>query len=259
MWTGDLRKLAACILLAPCAAWGADTGKALFETNCAPCHGVNGDGGRGANLRVRRLPRAPDDAALFAITRDGIPGTAMPGTRMTDAERHELVAYVRSLGRTQPAQVAGDVAAGERAFWGKGNCGRCHTVGPRGGNVGPELTDIGSRRSPAYLRTALLDPGADVPDNFAFYRKVIYMPDNYLRVRVVTKAGQRISGARVDEDTFTIQLRDDSGRLYSFPKDQLQELHEDWGKSPMPSYRGAFSEAEIQDVIAYLVSLQGAP
>ena len=85
------------------------------------------------------------------------------------------------------------------------------------------------------------------------------MPDNFLRVRVVTQDGKAISGVRVDEDTFTIQIRDDSDHLYSFRKNELRELHKDWGKSPMPSYRGVFTESELQDVVAYLASLQGAP
>ncbi|MBV9745524.1 MAG: cytochrome c, partial [Acidobacteriia bacterium] len=64
---------------------------------------------------------------------------------------------------------------------------------------------------------------------------------------------------RVDEDTFTIQIRDDQDRLYSFRKDELRELRKDWGKSPMPSYKDVFSESELEEVIAYLASLQGAP
>jgi putative heme-binding domain-containing protein len=155
--------------------------------------------------------------------------------------------------------VAGDPQRGEDLFWGKGNCGQCHTVGPRGGRIGPDLSNIGERRGPANLRQSLLEPQAETPDNFAQYRKVIYMPDNYLRVRVVTTAGKQITGARVDEDSFTIQIRDDAGRIYSFRKDQLKALHEDWGKSPMPSYRGVLSGAGLNDVIAYLASLTGAP
>lgn len=254
MWRAAL-----CILLAPIASYGADTGETLFQTHCAPCHGPKGDGGRGANLTVRHLPHAPDDAALFAITRDGIPGTQMPGTRMTDEERNQLVAYVRSLGRTQAAEVPGDRTKGERLFWSKGNCGQCHTVGSRGGRLGPDLTEIGNKRSPAYLRTSLLDPNADVPDTFASYRRVIYMPDNFLVIRAVTQDGKEITGVRMDEDTFTIQIRDTAGRIYSFRKSELRELHKDWGKSLMPSYKGVFSDSELQDVIAYLVSLQGAP
>ena len=249
-------KLALLILLAQVAG-AAETGETLFRTHCAPCHGAKGDGGRGANLAVRRLPRAADDAALSSIITNGIPGTQMPATRMTADENARLVAFVRTLGRSQAAQVAGNVENGKRLFVSKGNCGRCHSVGADTGRFGPDLTDIGSRRGPAYLRESVLNPEAEVPDNFASYRKLIYMPDNFLLVRVVTKDGNQVSGVRVDEDTFTIQIRDDHDRLYSFRKDDLRELHEDWGKSPMPAYKGVFSESELQDLVAYLASLQG--
>jgi hypothetical protein len=85
------------------------------------------------------------------------------------------------------------------------------------------------------------------------------MPDNFLQVRVVTQDGSWITGIRVNEDTFTIQIRDYADRVYSFRKEELRELDKDWGKSPMPSYRGVLSDSEIRDVIAYLISLQGTP
>lgn len=249
-------KFVLCLLAAQ-VAWAAADGESLFRTYCAPCHGPNGEGGRGANLAVRRLPRAPDDVALAAIIATGIPGTQMPATRMTAEESTALVAYVRSLGRSTRAAVPGNIASGKRLFETKGNCTRCHTVGTGTGRLGPDLTDIGTRRGPAYLRTALLEPEAEVPENFASYRKLIYTPDNFLWVRVVTQDGKQISGARVDEDTFSIQIRDASSRIFSFRKDELRELHEDWGKSPMPGYRGVFSDSELQDLVAYLSSLQG--
>ena len=74
-------------------------------------------------------------------------------------------------------------------------------------------------------------------------------------MRIVTKNGQRLTGVRVNEDTFSIQLRDSSDRVHSFFKSDLTELHKDWGKSPMPSYREVFSNAELEDVVAFLVSL----
>jgi putative heme-binding domain-containing protein len=251
-------KLLLPVIFAHPMLFAAETGESLFLTHCAACHGPKGDGGRGSNLAVRCVPHAPDDAALFAITRDGIPGTQMPATRMTDDERTLLVAYVRSLGRSQVAQVSGDRSKGESLFWSRGNCGQCHTVGGRGGRLGPDLTEIGTKRGAANLRISILDPEAEVPDTYGVYRRYIFMPDNFLQVRVVTKDGRRITGIRVNEDAFTIQLRDFSDHLYSFRKDELQELNKDWGKSPMPSYKGVFSESELQDVIAYLVSLQGA-
>src|SRR5262252_4461250 len=86
------------ILLLPLRLSAADAAD-LFRAHCAPCHGPNGDGGRGANLVARRLVHAPDDDALSAVIRDGIPGTQMPGTRMTADENRALVAFVRALGQ----------------------------------------------------------------------------------------------------------------------------------------------------------------
>jgi cbb3-type cytochrome oxidase cytochrome c subunit len=124
--------------------------------------------------------------------------------------------------------------------------------------MGPDLTEAGARRSAAYLRQSLLEPEAEVPETFAVYRRVITMPDNFLQVRVVTADGTTITGVRLNEDAFTIQIRDYADRFHSFRKDELRELHQDWGKSPMPSYRDAFAGHELQDLVAYLVSLRGA-
>jgi putative heme-binding domain-containing protein len=254
MWT-----IVGWLLLGAGALCAADRGESLFRIHCAPCHGPDGAGGRGPNLAVLKLPRAPDDDALSSVISLGIPGTQMPGTRMTADENRQLVAYIRALGRSEAEPIQGDRALGERLFWSKGNCGQCHTVGPRGGRLGPDLTEIGTRRGAEHLRMSLLEPEAQVLETFAVYRRVIYMPDNFLQVRVVTRDGSRITGVRVNEDTFTIQIRDFSDRLYSFRKEELRELREDWGRSPMPSYRDVLSESEVRDVIAYLISLKGAP
>jgi len=235
----------------------ADSAKALFLAHCSSCHGDTGEGGRGPRLNVPRLLKAPDDAALSAVITSGVPGGAMPGTRMTPEENRQLVAYVRNLGRAEAVEFPGNRQNGEGLFWGKGNCGTCHTVGPRGQRLGPDLTEIGVRRGPAYLRTSLLDPEAEIPDNFSVYRRVVLIPDNFLQVRVVTTDGKRLTGVRLNEDLLSIQLRDYSGGLHSFLKSELRELHKDWGKSPMPSYRDTFTEAELEDLVTYLVSLRG--
>jgi len=159
----------------------ADSAEALFLAHCSSCHGASGEGGRDPRLNVPRLLKAPDDAALSTVITNGVPGSPMPGTRMTPEENRRLVAYVRGLGRAEAVESPGNRQSGESLFWGKGNCGACHTVGPRGQRLGPDLTEIGIRRGPAHLRASLLDPEAEIPDNFSVYRRVILMPDNFFR------------------------------------------------------------------------------
>ena len=83
-------------------------GKRLFGINCAPCHGPEGNGGRGANLARPKLPRATDDKALFLIIRDGIQNTEMPGAwSLSDHEIWQVSAHMRTFGRLEPEKVAG--------------------------------------------------------------------------------------------------------------------------------------------------------
>jgi cytochrome c oxidase cbb3-type subunit III len=220
-------------------------GQQLFLGQCARCHGSKGEGGRGAVLAQPRLRHAPDDESLFLVIRDGIKGTEMPAGYAVDTrETWQLAAYVRSLGRLAPETVAGDPKYGQELYRSKGHCSQCHIISGQGGSLGPELTEIASRRSAAHMRAAVLDPESTLPAGF-------------LEVRLVTKGGRPITGVRLNEDTFTIQVIDQNGGLHSFFKEDLKELQRDAGKSPMPSFRGVFSATELDDLIAYLVSLQG--
>jgi len=148
-------------------------------------------------------------------------------------------------------------SGGEQVYR-KADCARCHTIDADGGVFGPDLSAIGARRSPEYLRRSLLDPEADIPESFGQYRWVTVIPDNFLLVRATTNDDREITGARLNEDAFSIQLRDVSGKVYSFWKTELKELHKDWGKSPMPSYRGTLTPSEIEELVTYLSALRGS-
>jgi putative heme-binding domain-containing protein len=232
-------------------------GERLFQVHCAGCHGPRGEGGLGPTLAAPVLARATNDETLFGVIKNGIPGTEMPRSRLTNDELRQLTAFVRELGRTPVEKIAGSAQRGEKLFAEKGDCFSCHAFKGRGSVFAPDLTDIGLKRGAAHLRVSLVEPGADVPKSFSMWRAGTSIADNFVQVRVVTKEGKSLSGVRVNEDTFSIQLRDASGRVHSFFKSELAELHKDWGKSAMPSYRTTFTKEELDDVVAFLVSLRG--
>jgi cytochrome c oxidase cbb3-type subunit 3 len=216
-------------------------GKSLFVAHCAPCHGQTGAGGRGPSLAKPKFKH--DD--LFKVIQFGIPDTEMPGAwQLTDREVSQVETYVRSLGRIEVAALPGNAQRGKALYAGKGGCPACHIVDGEGIGYGPELSEAGARRSPAYLRDSLLDPVASFPDNFAM-------------VRAILRDGAEIRGIRVNEDSFTIQIRDSRNRFHSLRKADLATLEKNTTTSPMPSYRATFSASEMDDLVAFLASLRG--
>jgi putative heme-binding domain-containing protein len=223
----------------------AAQGGALFQTRCAFCHGPHGEGGRGADLTSGQYTHGGSDAELYATIRNGVPGTSMPSTGGTDEEVWKLVAFVKRIG--SPGlyeQATGDAEAGKQIFLGKGRCFTCHSVATQGGSLGPDLTEVGKRRTLAYLEESIVAPDADVPIR-------------YRAIQIVKKSGKAVSGVRLNEDDVSIQLRDGQNGLRSFMKDDLSEIRRD-RKSIMPSYESVLTRKEIKDMVAYLHSLRGA-
>ena len=235
----------------------AAKGRPLYAAYCARCHGMTGGGGEGPSLARHELPRAPDDEALIAIVIGGIPGTAMGSTWwLSAADCAALAAYVRSLAPTVAAadDLRGDSARGREIFEGTGGCGSCHTVGGFGTNRGPDLSTVGARRGVPYIRQAILDPAATSPRGLTEIGADFV---DYLVVRVVDLDGREVVGMRLNEDSYSIQVRDAGGRLHSFYKPDLQTLEKHFDASLMQSYRDQLSEAEIDDLVAYLSTLRG--
>lgn len=226
-------------------------GKRLFEGQCARCHGMQGGGGLGANLRRARLRHAPDDKTLANLIQKGISGTGMPGIfALSEDELHDVIAYVRSLGRVPAEPLPGDPDKGKLVYQ-KAECSACHIIAGKGGNLGPELSDGGDRRGIQFLRQALLHPGLERTVGADGYA-------NYLPVLVVTREGRMLTGIRVNEDTFTIQLRDSNNRVYSLQKSELEECSK-LGGSMMPAYEKTLAAADVDHLVSYLASLKGAP
>jgi putative heme-binding domain-containing protein len=222
------------------------TGARVYNAMCAGCHGPTGAGVGSVDLRRGPLPHGATDAALSAIITSGNPQSGMPAFRLDPNELRGLVAFIRvgfdANAAATPA-ATGDVARGRMIFEGRGNCLSCHRVNDKGQYSGPDLTDIGQARTPAAIQRSLVDPTGSM--------RPINRP-----VRAVTRDGTVITGRRINEDTYTVQLVTDQGRLVSLVKAELR----DWSvssSSPMPSYKDILRPEELADLVAYLASLKG--
>ena len=233
-----------------------ERGARLFTSSCSRCHGLDGSGGTGPPLTRPTLRRAPDEVALMGVIAGGVPGTAMPASWiLSEDEVARIAAYVRSIGRRPAEPLPGDPDAG-RTVYSRLSCSNCHIIDGAGAAVGPELTNIGVLRGAAFLRESLFDPAAARPERAVSYEPYSYPA--YVIVRAKPRGGSEIVGTKVNEDSFTIQLRDESGRLHSFRKQNLETLRTDSTMSAMPSYRSGLTDREADDLVAYLMSL-GVP
>jgi len=229
-------------------------GAKIFGQYCARCHGFDATGGMGPPLARPRLRRAADEAGIIDILLKGVPGTAMPAAwSLSTRDVAEVAAYVRSLGQRPPEPLPGDAERG-RAVYARSACVTCHLVNGEGGTVGPELSAIGVMRGSVFLRQSLVDPSAARPERSVSYEPYGYPAYEVVRARL--RAGDDVEGVRLNEDAFTIQIRDRAGRLHSLRKSELSALRPDPSTSLMPAYKDVLTAAELNDLVSYLMTLR---
>ncbi len=220
-------------------------GKRAYVAQCALCHGIDGSGGYGPSLLVPVLARATDDKGLLRVVDQGIPNL-MPGYGRANGPRRtwQLAAYVRGLMAGGTAVVApGDAAKGKVVYQERG-CASCHVLDGAGRAYGPDLSNIGAQRGVAYIKEALLQPSARVPDG-------------HVVVTAKPKDSRSVRGVRVSEDAFWVYVRDPSGKIHRYWKPDLEALDREAGASLMPPYGVQRAATEIDDLVAYLAGLRG--
>ena len=131
------------------------------------------------------------------------------------------------------------------AIYQSSGCASCHVVDGRGGILGPELTSIGSRRGSVYLRESVVTPAAS-------------HPPGYLVVRAVPASGPEVRGIRVNEDVFSILIRDAGGNVHTLQKSDLARVDRELEATLMPSYESRLSAAQLDDLVTYLATLRSA-
>jgi mono/diheme cytochrome c family protein len=124
------------------SAQNLENGQQLFQSLCARCHGMLGEGSEGPSLTRPNLVHAPDDAALVSVIVGGIPRTSMPDSRQLRVKDGPDVA---ALGEVPPEEMPDDAVARAQVYRSIGNCSSCHILHGEGTGIGPELINVGQR------------------------------------------------------------------------------------------------------------------
>jgi len=166
---------------AAAAPGDADKGAEIYARRCVGCHGEEGDGLGAAAERLNPPPRdftlglykfkttgaddiVPNDADLYRMIRDGMPGTAMPGWGdvLSDQEVWDLIAHIKTLAGleaeeptiqidygTQVASSEESIAKGRELF--RDRCLECHGGSAKGVATKKLKDDGGARTWPRNL------------------------------------------------------------------------------------------------------------
>jgi quinoprotein glucose dehydrogenase len=148
------------------------------------------------------------------------------------------------LARYREALAGGDAESGRKLFLTKYevSCLKCHKLKGEGGDVGPDLTGIGSRQKREYLLESIVDPNKEIAKGF---ESVVLGLAN----------GQVVAGIVKAEDAKELKLMTAEAKLLTVAKKDIEERTR--GKSAMPEDVMKFlTKAELRDLLEFLANLK---
>ncbi|MGI8964547.1 MAG: HEAT repeat domain-containing protein, partial [Limisphaerales bacterium] len=200
----------------------------------------------GQSLMVKKI--APDNAKLglrlmqAAGRQDKILLRALNDAAGIGAETKPLSAEELQKIISE-VQTEGDAARGEKIFRrAELNCFQCHAIAGAGGQVGPDLSAVGSGSTVDYLIESLLFPSKILKDGFE-------------TIEVITKDDEYFLGVKVRENKNGLALKDAARGEIVIPLPQIKEKQSK-PVSLMPSgLANDLTHEEFLDLVRFLSEL----
>ena len=140
--------------------------------------------------------------------------------------------------------VGGDAEAGRRVFLYKSevSCLRCHKVQGNGGEVGPDVTAIGTKQKRDYLLEAIVLPNAQIAKGFD-------------SVTLFLNNGKSVSGVLKGETDIEVKIVTAEGQPLTIRKADIDERQV--AKSAMPEdVLKYLSKRELRDLVEFLATVK---
>ncbi|MBY0587853.1 HEAT repeat domain-containing protein [bacterium] len=155
----------------------------------------------------------------------------------TEAKRASITDLVDRFG---DALEGGTAKEGSKIFFEKGAvaCLKCHKMGDRGGEVGPDLSKIAEKNDKRALLEAIVDPNRKISQGFDSV--VLALAD-----------GRSLTGVLREETDDQVVLYDADAKRWVIPKSEIEERQR--SKSAMPEdIITKLTESELRDLVEYL-------
>ncbi|TWU02081.1 PVC-type heme-binding CxxCH protein [Neorhodopirellula pilleata] len=143
----------------------------------------------------------------------------------------------------QLAAMSGDLAHGLELFRGKGTCSKCHVVNGFGNQVGPDLSEIGSKLSREAMFTSILDPSAGISHNY----------ENYI---VLLDSGQIVSGILVTQTDEKLVVRNAEAIDIAIDPGDVEEMSKSEVSIMPANLHQTTDQQGLVDMVEYLMSLK---
>jgi len=139
----------------------------------------------------------------------------------------------------------GDAQAGLKIFQTVGTCNKCHKVLGKGKEVGPDLSEIGSKLSREAMYVSILNPSAAVSHNFETFS-------------ILTLDGLAITGLLISETDDAVTLRNSEGIDKTIDQDDI-EIFKKQKTSLMPEdLQKLLTVEQLVNLVEYTLTLRKA-
>lgn len=137
----------------------------------------------------------------------------------------------------------GDSQRGKVVFAQVGTCAKCHKVNGEGKEVGPDLSEIGSKLSKEALYVSILDPSAGVSFNYETYT-------------LLREEGTIVSGILVSQTDDEVQIKTAEAIVRKFPRDEIAGLKKQTASLMPQDLQKVLTAQNLVDVVEYLTTLK---
>jgi putative heme-binding domain-containing protein len=141
------------------------------------------------------------------------------------------------------AKIQGDLPNGRIVFFSTGTCHKCHVVDGMGREIGPNLTEIGSKLSREAMFESILYPSAGISHNYEAWT-------------VVLSSGTTVNGLLVSNTDAEVVIRGDDALVRRFPKSDVEELVKQKISLMPADLQKTMTSQELADVVEYMQSLK---